>query len=178
MGAYLYLKALHIISVVSWFAGLLYIVRLYIYHVEAESKPAAERDVLKAQFIIMERMLWYAITWPAMIATVGFGTALLVLTQAYLQPWFMFKAVFLCLLLGYHLACGGIRRDLAADQCRLTSVQLRIWNEVATLLMFIIIFTAVLKSPLAAGKAMIGVAAFAAALVIGLTIARKRRVRK
>jgi putative membrane protein len=176
MGAYPYLKSLHLVFVVSWFAGLLYIVRLFIYHVEAAGRPDAERKVLEAQFIVMERRLWYAIAWPAMVLAAVFGTALMILIRAYEQPWFQLKLGFLVLLIGYHLYCGKIRKDLLHGACRLSSRQLRIWNEAATLLLFAIVFTAVTKSPAMAGKGMAWVLA-AAALGTGIMLAVRRRKR-
>jgi putative membrane protein len=178
MNAYLYVKALHLVAVVSWFAGLLYIVRLFIYHTEAETRPEPERSILQKQFALMEKRLWFGITWPAMIAAAVFGIWLMILTHAWEAHWFQLKACFLVLLIAYHLYCGRIRSDLARGRFRLTSVQLRIWNEVATLLLFAIVFTAVLKSPLAAGKGMMGVLAFGAALVGVMSVLRKRGKRR
>lgn len=175
MGAYPYVKALHLVAVVSWFAGLLYIVRLFIYHVESASRPEPERSAFHAQFSLMERRLWNGIATPAMAATAGFGIWLMILVRAWESSWFHLKAGLLALLIAYHVACGFIRRDLAAGRFRLTSFQLRVWNEIATLLLFAIVFTAVLKSPSAAGKAMLGVAAFAAAMAGALSLARGRR---
>lgn len=160
---------------VSWFAGLLYIVRLFIYHVESASRPEPERSAFHAQFSLMERRLWLGITWPAMVAAAGFGIWLMVLTHAYSSAWFHLKLGLLVLLIAYHIGCGIIRKNLAAGRNRLTSFQLRIWNEVATLLLFAIVFTAVLKSPTAAGKAMLGVAAFAALVVGAMSLIRGRR---
>lgn len=174
MGAYPYLKSLHLVFVVSWFAGLLYIVRLFIYHVEAAQKPEAERRVLETQFVVMERRLWYAIAWPAMILAAAFGSALMILIRAYEQPWFQLKLGFLLLLIGYHLYCGKIRKDLLRGACRLTSRQLRVWNEVATLLLFAIVFAAVTKSPAMAGKAMAWVLAVSA-LGTGIMVAVRKR---
>src|SRR4051794_29089581 len=130
MDAYLYVKALHLVAVVSWFAGLLYIVRLFIYHVEAAGKPEPERSLLQTQFALMERRLWYGITCPAAIAAAGFGIYMMVRIRAWEAGWFQLKLALLACLVGYHLYCGKIRKDLAAGRCRLTSVQLRIWNEV------------------------------------------------
>ena len=178
MDAYPYIKALHLVSVVSWFAGLLYIVRLFIYHVEAGARPEPERSVLQAQFALMERRLWYAITCPAALATAGFGLWMMVRIRAWEAGWFQLKAVLLLLLIGYHLFCGKIRKDLAAGRCRLSSARLRIWNEVSTLLLFAIVFTAVLKSPWAAGKGMLGVAVFAGLLVGIMSLVRLRRRRE
>lgn len=175
MDAYPYLKALHLVAVVSWFAGLLYIVRLFIYHVEAAARPDAERKVLEAQFTLMERRLWFGITWPAMIATAVFGAWMMIRIRAWEAGWFQLKLGLLALLIGYHLYCGRIRKNLETGRCRLTSGQLRIWNEIATLLLFAIVFAAVLKSPWAAGKGMIGVALFGAALVATMAVARRRK---
>jgi putative membrane protein len=175
LDAYPYVKALHIVSVVSWFAGLLYIVRLFIYHVEAEAKPEPQRTALKEQFTLMERRLWYGITWPALIATAFFGGWLMILTHAVVMPWFHLKMGLLLLLLLYHLLCGRIRCELACGTCRRTSKQLRIWNEVATLLLFAIVFAAETKSPAMTGKGMLGVLAFGAALVAILTVVRRTR---
>ncbi len=175
MDAYLYIKALHLVAVVSWFAGLLYIVRLFIYHVEAASRPEAERKVLEAQFALMERRLWYGITWPAFIATAACGLWMMIQIRAWEQPWFQVKAVLLVGLIGYHLYCGKIRKDLARGLKPLTSAQLRIWNEVATLLLFAIVFTAVLKNPLAAGKGMAWVIVAAA---VGVGVMRVVKTRK
>jgi putative membrane protein len=148
---YLLAKGLHIVGFVSWFAGLFYLVRLFIYHVEAAERPAAERAVLEAQFELMERRLWYAITVPAMMMTVVFGTVLAVLyvrmSEGFGQhPWLHAKLGLVALLLGYHAICGGIRRQLAAGTCRWTSPRLRQWNEVATLLLVAIVMVATFKS--------------------------------
>ena len=177
MVAYPYLKALHLVFVVSWFAGLLYIVRLFIYHVEAAGRPDPERRVLEAQFAVMERRLWYVIAWPAMVLAAVFGAALMILIRAYGQPWFHLKLGLLVLLLGYHLYCGKIRKDLARGACRMTSGQLRVWNEAATLLLFAIVFAAVTKSPAMAGKAMAWVLAVSA-LGVGILAAMRRKRRK
>jgi protoporphyrinogen IX oxidase len=178
MGAYLYIKALHLVAVVSWFSGLLYIVRLFIYHVEAASRPDAERKVLEAQFSLMERRLWYGITWPAFVATACFGLWMMIQIRAWEAGWFQLKLALLSLLIAYHLYCGKIRKDLALGRCRLTSVQLRIWNEAATLLLFAIVFAAVLKSPWAAGKGMAWVVVVAAVGVGVMGVVRKRRSSK
>jgi putative membrane protein len=175
MEAYPYIKALHIVAVVSWFAGLLYIVRLFIYHVEAESRTEPERTALKEQFAVMERRLWYGITWPAMVAAAFFGGWLMIVTHAYIAPWFHLKAALLIPLFVYHVLCGRIRCNLACGTNRLTSKQLRIWNEIATLLLFAIVFAAATKSVAATGKGMLGVAVFAVLLVAALRIFRRRR---
>ena len=100
---YLYLKALHIIFVVSWFAGLFYIIRLFIYHTEAEDKLDGERKVLQNQFKIMENRLWFIIAWPAAILATIFGVWMVIDLNLWTQPWMMVKLGLTFLLWVYHL---------------------------------------------------------------------------
>lgn len=146
--SYEYLKALHLISVVCWFAGLFYIVRLFIYHTEAQEKPANERDILSAQFKIMSRRLWYGITWPACIFTVIFGASLVYTTYWPMKGhyWLHLKLTLVLLLLAYQFKCHSIFKGLQSNLFKHSSKFLRIWNEVATLFLFAIVFLAVLKT--------------------------------
>ena len=139
------LKAFHVISVVSWFAGLLYMVRLQVYYVEAESRPESEKRVLQDQLAIMQRRLWYGITHPAMLLTIVFGTWLMVQFQIYKQPWLHLKLLFVFGLIGYQIYVGRIRKNLLNGTNGLTSKQLRILNEVGTLFLVIIVLMAYLK---------------------------------
>ncbi|HEX2613726.1 MAG TPA: CopD family protein [Fibrobacteria bacterium] len=157
MNTYSWALSLHIVSIVSWFAGLFYLGRLFIYHAEALGKPEAERAVLVPQFALMERRLWSAITNPASIATFVTGAWLLYLTGAWRLPWFHAKLVFLILLYAYHGRSGRIRRGLLEG--RAPSVKaLRFWNEAATVLLFAIVFTAVSKQAFGAGYGLVAVA--------------------
>lgn len=141
------IKSLHIIFVVCWFAGLFYIVRLFIYHTEALNKDDIERDILSKQYIIMERRLWWYITTPSMYLTVLFGIWILWLNfKAYNQPWLYIKIAFVVLLIVYHFACQKIMNDLIKNKAVWTSFGLRIWNEVATLFLVVIIFLVEMKS--------------------------------
>ena len=100
------LKALHIIFVVSWFAGLFYIVRLFIYHTEAQNRQGEAKKILSDQFEIMEKRLWWIITTPAMILSIIFGAWMLLLIPAYLEAnWMHAKLGFVMLLLIYHFVC-------------------------------------------------------------------------
>jgi protoporphyrinogen IX oxidase len=146
MGAYLYVKALHIIAMVTWFAGTFYLVRLFVYHAEAFEKPEPERRILHEMFKLLERRLSMAIITPAMTLTVGFGVWLMILTHAWSQPWFHLKSAFLILMFGYHGFTSRLRRRLAEGEAVLTSVQYRVLNEIATLLLLAIVFTAVIKN--------------------------------
>ncbi|MEO8796147.1 MAG: CopD family protein, partial [Daejeonella sp.] len=145
--AYLYLKAIHIIFVVSWMAGLFYIVRLFVYHIEANEKPAAERDILQSQFVLMQHKLWYYITTPAMVLTVLAGAGMLYLNTGLLQAkWMLVKLAFVAGLLVYHFICQRIMNQLKLGIFKWTSTQLRLWNEVATIFLVAIVFTVILKS--------------------------------
>lgn len=136
-----YIKALHIIFVVSWFAGLFYIVRLFIYHTEAEQKEEPAKTILQEQYKIMEKRLWYIITWPAAILTMVFGIWMLVLVPAYLkEPWMHLKLSFVFGLLVYQFSCQRIYSQLQNDIIKWSSTKLRMWNEIATLLLFAIVF--------------------------------------
>ena len=131
----LYLKALHIIFVVTWFAGLFYIVRLFIYHTEAEKRPEMEKKILQAQYKIMEKRLWYGITWPSMILTIILGGWML-WEKPYLlsEGYFILKLCFVGALVLYHIQCHVIFKQLKNDNIKYSSFKLRMWNEVATVL--------------------------------------------
>jgi putative membrane protein len=141
-----YVLALHIIFVVSWFAGLFYIIRLFIYHAESRTKGEPERSILEKQYKLMEWRLWYIITWPAALLTLVFGTWMVVYTHGYLsQPWMHVKLSMVGGLYLYQLYCHNIFKKFQNDEETWGSVKLRIWNEVATLFLFAIVFVVVLK---------------------------------
>ena len=144
--SYLAIKALHIVSVVCWFAGLFYIVRLFIYHTEANEELQPKRDILKAQFTLMARRLWLGITVPSMVLTAATGSWLLTYQDVARSPWLHLKFALLVPLFAYHFHCGWIRKKLAEGSLPLTARQLRAYNEVATFLLVGIVFTAVTKS--------------------------------
>jgi putative membrane protein len=171
------IKALHIIFMVSWFAGLFYMVRLFIYHVEANGKEEPEKSILANQFSIMERRLWWVISTPAMVLTVLFGVLMIVGSPDYLKQVYMhLKIAFVGLLLVYHFICQKIYFDLKSDRFLWGSGALRVWNEVATLLLVIIVFIIVLKDSLNWVYATIGF--FAVALLLMLAIKMYQAIRK
>jgi putative membrane protein len=140
------LKALHIVFVVTWFAGLFYLFRLFIYHREALEKPTAERDVLVAQFRIMERRLWAAITLPSGILATAFGWALIGLNPAWLQMPFMWvKLVFVALLWVYMVHGARILKQCQHGEPRDSSIRLRFLNEVPTVILIAVVFLIVLR---------------------------------
>ena len=142
----LYLKALHIIFVVSWFSGLFYIVRLFIYHTEALQCEEPKQTILHEEYMKNERLLWRIITTPAMVLTVLTAVIMLIMNPAYLSNvWMHIKLAFVVGLLVYHFKCGNIIQQLAKKQSNWTSYQLRLWNEGATLFLVAIVFIVVLK---------------------------------
>jgi putative membrane protein len=173
------LKALHIIFMVSWFAGLFYIVRLFIYHTEAQEKSELEKSILSRQFVEMEKKLWWIITTPAMILTVTFGVSMFLYpghTYLIYQPWMHVKLAFVVLLLVYHFTCQKILFDLQKEKFKWKSGGLRMWNEVATLALVAIVFIVITKGAMNWWKGTIGF--FGVAIGLMLLIKLYKRLRK
>jgi putative membrane protein len=135
----LWLKALHVIFVVTWFAGLFYLPRLFVYHADAQDPISSER------FVVMERRLFAIMTIGAAAAIV-FGAAMLLESTAYLAFWWLrIKLLFVALLIAYHLFCYKLMRDLALRRDAHTSKWYRKFNEIPALLLVIIVILAVVK---------------------------------
>ncbi|MDB5016606.1 MAG: hemJ [Mucilaginibacter sp.] len=176
---YNYILAIHIIFVVCWMAGLFYMVRLFIYHTEAQEKPEPDRTILSTQFEIMERKLWWIITVPSMIFVLAAGITMLILVPAWLQqPWMHIKLAFVVGLLVYHFICQNKMKQMAKGIYTWTSTQLRIWNEVATIFLFAIVFLAVLKDSLNWIFGVVGVILFSLILMSGVKIYKYFRMKK
>ena len=173
---YLYLKALHIIFVITWFAGLFYIVRLFIYHTEALSKEEPDRSILSDQLALMSKKLWYIITWPSAVITLILGISLLVVQPEWLKmPFMHVKLGFVLLLFLYHLGCHGIFRKLQKGKARYTSTQLRVFNEAATLILFAVVFLIVLKNEISWIYGTMGLISFAIVLMIAIKLYKRFR---
>ncbi|MCX6296386.1 MAG: CopD family protein [Bacteroidetes bacterium] len=173
-----YFKALHIIFVVTWFAGLFYIVRLFIYHTEAETKPEPEKSILQEQYKIMEKRLWYGITWPSMFLTVIFGSWILFhwpIEVFLFQPYFILKLCFVGGLILYHMECHVMFKQLQRDYVKHSSFKLRLWNEVATVILFAIVFLIVLKSSSGFIWGLLGLIIFSLTLILAIRIYKKSR---
>lgn len=169
-------KSLHIIFVVTWFAGLFYIVRLFIYHVEAYKKSELEKNILIEQFKIMEKRLWFGIAWPSAILSILFGILLLIYTPGFLEMTWMHIKLSLVLLLGvYHLLCGKIMNELKLNVVNYTSNQLRVWNEVATIFLVSIIFLVEFQNAINWLFALGGLLIFSACLMFAIRIYKKMR---
>lgn len=170
-----YIKALHIIFVVTWFAGLFYIVRLFIYHVEAQEKPELERKILQTQFKQMESRLWYIITWPSMLLVLTSGMWLAYTFNYWVQPWMLLKLAFVFGLILYHLHCGRVFKQLQNDTTTWSPLTLRIWNEVSTVFLVAIVFIVVLKNAFNWVWGVAGLALFAAFLLLAIRVYKKIR---
>lgn len=168
---FLYIKALHIIFVITWFAGLFYIPRLFIYTVEANEKPEPNRSILLEQNLLMQQRLWYIITWPSAIITLLLGATIIIQNPFFLkQGWLHIKLTFVLLLYIYHLFCHKIYIQQQNMKFKYSSKQLRIWNELATILLFIIVFLVVVKSQLSVLYALLGVFILSIILMLGIKL--------
>ena len=175
---YPYIKSLHLIFVVTWFAGLFYIPRLFIYHIEASQKPSPDKEILSDQLKLMTKRLWYIITWPSAILCTLTAIWLLILMPAWLQqPWMHVKLAFVLLLFGYHFKCHQIFNQLQRDEVKYTSKFMRIWNEVATIILFAVVFLVVLKSAFNWIYGIVGMFVLMILLMLGIRWYKKVRDR-
>jgi len=173
---YLYIKALHIIFIVTWFSGMFYVVRLFIYSTEASEKPQPEKDILAAQFRIMVRRLWLGITWPSAVLTLILGPWMWIMMGS-TPKWLLVKLVFVLLLYIYHGSLHFIFTEQQKGIFRFSSQQLRIWNEMATLLLFIIVFLASVKQSLSWIFGLMGIISLAIVLMLSIRIYKKIRMK-
>jgi len=176
MEYYNYIKSLHLIFVITWFAGLFYIPRLFIYQIEAYNKRSPEKEILGEQLKIMAKRLWFIITWPSAILAVFFAIWLLILQPSWLsQGWMHIKLLLVAVLIIYHLKTHQIFHQLQRDYIRYTSNFMRIWNEGATLLLFAIVFLAILKNSLNWVFGMLGMILLAGMLMLGIRLYKRIR---
>lgn len=168
---YNYIKSLHLIFVITWFAGLFYIPRLFIYHIEAAQKGSPEKEILTAQLKLMTKRLWYIITWPSAVLATLFAIWLLVLMPVWLQqPWMHIKLGFVVLLILYHLKNHQIFKQLQRDEVRYSSNFMRLWNEGATLILFAVVFLVILKNTFNWIFGVVGIVALGVLLMLGIKI--------
>ena len=171
-----YIKALHLIFIVTWFAGLFYIVRLFIYQVEAAEKPEPDRSILGAQLKLMANRLWYIITWPSAVLTLFLGSWMIISNPTMLSlPFMQIKLSFVLLLYAYHFACHKLYKQLQNDIVKYTSTQLRIFNEIATIILISVVFLIVLKNEFNWIKGTIGFILVAILLMLGIRIYKRIR---
>ncbi|WP_040280653.1 CopD family protein [Psychroserpens damuponensis] len=173
---YNYIKALHLIFIVTWFAGLFYIPRLFVYQIEAYHKPSPEKEILGKQLKLMARRLWTIITWPSAILATTFAIWLLLLHPFLLQlPWMHVKLGFVVLLMLYHLKTHHYYKQLQNDDVRKTSNFMRLWNEGATFILFAVIFLVLLKSAINWVFGVIGIVVLGVLLMLGFKMYKRMR---
>jgi putative membrane protein len=174
--AHLYLKAVHLIFIVTWFSGLFYTPRLFVYLIEASQKEDPEKSILRTQLKMMASRLWFGITWPSAIITLGLGTSMIVYNPSWLQmPFMHIKLSLVALLYVYHFSLHIIFNQLQNDVVKYTSTQMRVWNEVATLFLISIVFLIVLKSALSMTWGIAGLLVVTAAIMMGIRVYKKLR---
>jgi putative membrane protein len=180
---YNYLKAIHIVFVVTWFAGLFYMPRLFIYHTEANEKDQQAKETLQAQFNIMMRRLWFGITWPSAVISLAMGLwvlfnggwgAALINGNA---NWLLIKLILVLLLYLYHFSLHYIYKKLSRMHFPYTSDQLRMWNEVATVFLITIVMLATVKESLSFIWGILGTLALITVLLVAIRVYKKIRKR-
>ena len=176
MEAYNYIKSLHLIFVITYFAGLFYIPRLMVYQVEAANRPKQEADILVPQLQLMMRRLWVIITVPSVILATLFAVWLLVLMPVWLaQPWMWVKLIFVGLLLLYHVKTHRFYNEFQRGEQRRSATFFRFWNEGATLILFAVVFLVILKNSVNWIFGLIGLVGLALLLMLGIRLYKKYR---
>ena len=174
--AYYWFKAFHLIGIVVWFAGLFYLVRLFVYHAEAQQEPEPARSILKKQYGIMEQRLYSIITTPGMILTVAMAVGLISTEPEILKSsWLHIKLAFVVLLIGYHHFCKSIMKKLEKGECKWTGQQFRALNEAPTVLLVLIVLLAVFKNSLPLDATTWLVAGLVVTMVASIQLYAKKR---
>jgi putative membrane protein len=174
--AYYWYKAFHLIGVVVWFAGLFYLVRLFVYHAEAEQQSEPAQTILKNQYELMEKRLYNIITTPGMVVTVAMAIGLIATEPEVLKSgWLHIKLTFVALLLAYHFWCGRIMKKLEKGESKWTGQQFRALNEAPTLLLVIIVLLAVFKSSLPLDLTTWLIVALVVAMIAAIQLYAKKR---
>ncbi|WP_040254452.1 CopD family protein [Psychroserpens mesophilus] len=176
MEYYNYIKALHLIFVVTWFAGLFYIPRLFVYQIEAFHKPSPEKEILGKQLKLMAKRLWTIITWPSAILATGFAIWLIMLQPFWLkQPWMHVKLTFVVLLIIYHLKTHQYFKQLQRDEVKKSSNFMRLWNEGATFILFAVVFLVILKNAINWVFGVVGILVLGIVLMLGFKVYKNIR---
>ena len=169
-----YIKALHIIFVVTWFAGLFYLPRLMVYSAEASLlEDEKSRSVLINQYQLMKKRLLFGITWPSAVITFLLGARLLMLYP--LSGWLKLKLLFVILLYLYHFSLQYIYKKQKHHDFSFSGQQLRLWNEVPTIILFAVVFLVVLKNTIDVWYGLAGLAALIILLMAAIRIYKHYR---
>lgn len=173
---YDYIKSLHLIFVVTWFAGLFYIPRLFVYQIEAFHKPSPDKEILGKQLKLMTKRLWYIITWPSAILATLFAVLLIYIRPVWLeQSWMHVKLGFVVLLIIYQIMTHTYFKQLQNGIVKKSSNFMRIWNEGATFILFAIVFLVVLKNAINWIFGVIGILVLGILLMLGFKLYKNIR---
>lgn len=181
MEYYAYIKSVHLIFVVSWFVGLFYIVRLFIYQVDSYEKPEPDRTILTTEYKRIQKLLFNIIMTPAMYLSILSAVGLIWLDYIHLNGqllkagWFQIKLGLVVGLIAYHFYCAKMMKDFSRDIITWTSEQLRMWNEVATLFLVSIVFIVFLKSTFNWIYGVLGLITFGVLLMMAVKLAKRIR---
>lgn len=174
---YFYVKAIHIIFVVTWFAGLFYLPRLLVYLAETQQKNEPEKTILTNHLMLMTKRLWYGITWPSAILTLIFGGWMWYLYPA-TPSWLVIKLILVVLLYAYHGSLQAIVSKHAKGLFPYTGQQMRIWNEVPTLLLVSVVMLVVVKENMSLVWGLVGLLALIVLLMSAIKIYKNIRQKK
>jgi putative membrane protein len=173
---YNYIKSLHLIFVITWFAGLFYIPRLFVYQIEAFHKPSPDKEILGKQLKLMAKRLWFIIAWPSAVLATLFAIWLLILVPSWLkQGWMHVKLAFVVLLFLYHYKTHIYYKQLQNDIVKVSSNYMRIWNEGATFILFAVVFLVILKSSINWIFGVIGIIVLGILLMLGFRLYKNIR---
>lgn len=176
MELYNYIKSLHLIFVVTWFAGLFYIPRLFVYQIEAFHKPSPDKEILGKQLKLMAKRLWFIIAWPSAVLATLFAIWLLILVPSWLeQGWMHVKLAFVVLLFLYHYKTHIYYKQLQNDIVKVSPNYMRIWNEGATFILFAVVFLVILKSSINWIFGVIGIIVLGILLMLGFRLYKNIR---
>lgn len=180
--AYSIFKALHIIFMVSYFAGIFYLVRLFVYYKDTDGFPQEKKTILREQYIYMLRRLWNIILAPAGVLMLAFGLILIMLNPTLMKmPWFHLKLTGLIALAGYHYwAWRKVLelKNLQGESLQTPNIKLRQYNEIATFILFLIVFTVILKQQVIAYGWQLLLGFFALVFVIMMIVKQVNRKKK
>jgi len=173
---YFYIKSFHLIFVITWFAGLFYIPRLFVYQIESYHKLSPDKEILGKQLKLMAKRLWYIITWPSAILALIFGLWLFYLNPTLVyQDWMQVKLGFVILLFIYHFKTHQYYKQLQNDVVKKTSSFMRIWNEGATFILFAVIFLAILKNAINWVFGILGLVILGILIMLGFKLYKRIR---
>lgn len=178
MEYYQHIKALHLIFVITWFAGLFYIPRLFVYQIESHYKPSPKKEILGELLKPMAKRLWFIITWPSAILATIFAVWLIILMPNLLkEDWMIIKLVFVALLILYQLKTHQIFNQLQKDNVRYSSNFMRIWNEGSTIILFSVVFLVILRNTIDWIFGIAGLFGLIILLMLGIKLYKRIRTK-